>query len=172
LASPRALSTIPLILGAASLSWAVGSAIAPTAAIAYTARRAITVVRQENESYQTLLRRAETIARAAAQRSFDSDILVTEVAITILGNNNGSVASVLRLEVSRQNWRKDPDTQSWAKYFPNAALLLRFESTPAPPTVIPPQTPTPDPAETNDTDDIDLFEFEAPSPEFPPLPPN
>lgn len=170
MASPRALTTLPVLFGVASLSWAVGSAIAPQAASAYTARRAIVVVRQENESYQTLLRRAETIARAAAQRSFDSDILVTQVAITVHGQNNGAVVSVLKLEVSRQDWRKEPDTRRWAQYFPNAALLLRFEPTPLPPTVIPP----PAPAESDEPGELELFEVPSPEefvPEFPPLPP-
>lgn len=71
--------------------WATTSAIAPQTAQAYTARASLTLNRQPNETYETLMRRAETNARAAAQRSFDQDILVTDVAVTIVAQNQGKL---------------------------------------------------------------------------------
>jgi len=117
--------SLAIALGsAASLSW---EAIAPPPAQAYTARTEITLTRQGNETYTALLRRAEAIARAATQRAFDGDVLVSAVSITVVGQNSGAIAPVLRLEVNRQNWRNQPDPQHWSTYFPISKLLLRFE---------------------------------------------
>ncbi|MDY6786390.1 MAG: hypothetical protein SW833_28420 [Cyanobacteriota bacterium] len=128
--TPRSLALSSTILGLAGLQWLGASAIAPPAAIAYTARTSIPLVRQGDESFESFLRRAEAIARAAAQRSFDSDILVTNVSITILGQNSGSVLPVLILNVSRPDWRRQPEAQRWGRYFPNAPVLLGFEPPP------------------------------------------
>lgn len=119
------LSTIVSLTGVSWLTW---QGIAPQFAQAYIAHRSITLNRQGAESYKNLLRRAEAIARASAQRSFDSDILVTEVAVIIIGENQGEYAPILRLQVSRPLWRQYPDPQRWAAYFPDADSLLLFET--------------------------------------------
>ena len=121
--------TILAVVGVTSISWLATSLIAPQSAQAYTATVNIAVSSQPGESYQAFLRRAESIARAAAQRSFDRDILVTQVAVTIVGQNNGAIAPILALEVSRQSWSRRPDPQRWATYFPNTQSLLRFDET-------------------------------------------
>ncbi len=121
--------SILAVLGLTSISWLATSVIAPQIAQAYTATVNIAVSSQPGESYRSFLRRAESIARAAAQRSFDRDILVTQVAVTIVGQNDGAIAPILALEVSRQSWRRRPDPQRWATYFPNTQSLLRFDET-------------------------------------------
>jgi len=128
---------IVALLGLTSVSWLSINAIAPQTAQAYTARIEVSLARESEESYENLLRRAEAVARAAAQRSFDGDILVTEVSVTISGQNGGAIAPILLLEVSRFNWKRRPDAQYWATYFPNTEFLLGFkelelEETPSP----------------------------------------
>ncbi|MBD1919796.1 hypothetical protein H6F77_01505 [Microcoleus sp. FACHB-831] len=150
-------ASLVAVLGLGGVSWVIESAIAPNIATAYTARSNVAINRQPGESYETMLRRAEAIARAAAQRSFDRDILVTDVAVTVLAQNQeGAIAPIMALQVSRQAWRSRPDPQSWAKYFPNAKSLLKFEETiaspggqPATPTAPaqPPATTTPPPGQ-------------------------
>lgn len=127
------LSLIAL-LGVGSFVCTLKEAIAPSIARAYTSRINITLDRQPNESFATLVRRAEAVARAAAQRSFDNDILVTEAAIIITGQNIGLSAPILTLEVNRQNWIGHPDAQRWSKYYPNSKELLRIDD-PVPATV-------------------------------------
>jgi len=135
-----------VVLGSTSISWLTTAAIAPQQVQAYTANVAVSLNRDAGESYQNFLRRAEAVSRAAAQRSFDTDILVTEVVVTIIGQNNGAIAPVLSLKASRQGWRNRPDPQHWATYLPNAESLLQFEkpqvetATPPPP---PAASPTP-----------------------------
>ncbi|HLO87765.1 MAG TPA: hypothetical protein VK203_22545 [Nostocaceae cyanobacterium] len=116
------LSAIPL--------WMATEAIAPQIVQAYTARVNLSLERLPDENYETLLRRAEVAARAAAQRSFDQDILVTEVSVIVSADNYGAIAPLLALEVSRIEWKKRPDPQRWATYFKASRDLLLFEQSP------------------------------------------
>lgn len=126
------------LLGLGGSFWAVTGAIAPPLARAYTSRVNITLDRQPNESFATLVRRAEAVARAAAQRSFDNDILVTEAAIVITGQNIGLSAPILTLEVNRDSWTRHPDSKRWSTYYPNSKQLLRIDD-PAPVAAATPQ---------------------------------
>ena len=117
------------VLGLVGISWLGTSIVTPQTAQAYTARVDVSLTRERGESFQSFLRRAETVARAAAQRSFDRDILVTDVAVTVVGQNDGAIVPLFSLEVSRQAWRSRPDPQRWITYFPNTELLLGIEDT-------------------------------------------
>jgi hypothetical protein len=119
-----------LLLGFTGISWLTTATLAPQIAQAYTARVNLSINRQVGESFDSFLRRAEAIARAATQRSFDADILVTDVSVTVLGQNQGAITPILLLEVSRQSWRGRPDPQSWTTYFPDTQSLLGFEQEP------------------------------------------
>ncbi|MEA5507086.1 hypothetical protein VB735_29135 [Halotia wernerae UHCC 0503] len=113
-------STVPV--------WVVTEILAPQVVRAYTARVDLTIDRLPDENYETILRRAEAIARAAAQRSFDQDILVTDASIIVSVQSYGAIAPILVLDVSRQQWRTRPDAQRWATYFKTARSLLLFDT--------------------------------------------
>lgn len=104
-------------------------AIAPPAVHAYVSRIDVTLDVQAGETYETLLRRAESVARAAVQRSFDRDILITEVYAIVAGQRQGSTVQVLSIQVSRSQWRSHPDARRWATYYHSAKILLGFEQT-------------------------------------------
>jgi hypothetical protein len=112
------LSTVPV--------WFLTEAIAPQIVLAYTARVDLAIDRLPEEDYETILRRAEATARAAAQRSFDQDILVTDVSIIVSVQSYGAIAPVIALDVTRPQWRTRPDPQRWATYFKTARSLLFF----------------------------------------------
>ncbi len=117
-------------------------AIAPQVVRAYTARVDVALDRLPNEQYDALIRRAEIIARAAAQRSFDRDILASEVSVIVIGRNQGTETPILTLDVSRVQWSGRPDTRRWATYYKTSAALLGFEQlSPVPITVTTPPTP-------------------------------
>ncbi len=138
--------TLLTVLGFTGVSWLTTAAITPQKVQAYTANVDVSLNRQTGESFQSFLRRAEAVARAAAQRSFDRDILVTQVLVTVVGQNDGAIVPVLSLAVSRQAWRNRPDPQRWATYFPNTQSLLRFdESETEEPGTQPAATPPPPP---------------------------
>jgi hypothetical protein len=140
-----------ICLGLAIPLWLTTEAIAPQIVKAYTARVDLAITRLPEENYQTILRRAETVARAAAQRSFDQDILVTEVSIMVTAQNKGMIAPVLTLEVSRDEWKKRPDPRRWASYYTTARWLLLFEELPKPQETDP-EAKEPDTAEPNNSD--------------------
>ncbi|WP_341527119.1 hypothetical protein WKK05_32115 [Nostoc sp. UHCC 0302] len=125
----RRIRIVPLIvlLGSTVPVWLASEAIAPQIVRAYTARVDLAIDRLPEENYQTMLTRAEAAARAAAQRSFDQDILVTDVSIIVSVQSYGAIAPILALEVSRPQWRTRPDAQRWATYFKTARSLLFFE---------------------------------------------
>lgn len=113
-------------------------AIAPRIAQASIARIDLTLERLPEESYENILHRAEAVARATAQRSFDKDILVTEVSVIVNAENMGEVAPILSLEVTRDKWKQLPDPHRWATYFRTAKSLLFWQSdtiTPSAPAV-------------------------------------
>ncbi|WP_414543525.1 hypothetical protein [Nostoc sp. CCY0012] len=115
--------------------WMLTEAITPQVVRAYTARVDLSIDRMEDEAYETILRRAEAVARAAAQRSLDQDILVTDVSIIVTVQSYGAIAPILALDVSRQQWRTRPDAQRWATYFKTARSLLFFDNQPDRPNV-------------------------------------
>jgi hypothetical protein len=126
----RRIRIIPLLILLISTvpAWFLMEAIAPQIVRAYTARVDLALDSLPEENYETVLRRAEAVARAAAQRSFDQDILVTDVSIIVSVQNYGLIAPILTLEVSRPQWRSRPDAQNWATYFKTARSLLFFEN--------------------------------------------
>jgi hypothetical protein len=159
-------SSLLFFLGLAGSFSAVESAIAPLVAQAYTSRVNITLERQPNESFQTLTRRAETVARAAAQRSFDNDILTTQAAIIVTGEHIGLSAPILTLEVSRENWKNYPNAQRWSTYYLNSKALLRIDDPTPVAAATPEATERPEPTlgtgviqttlRWSTTDDLDL----------------
>ncbi len=132
---PVARVSLLAVLGLGTVSWLGTTAIAPQRAYAYTANLEVSLSRQSRESFTSFVRRAEAVARAAAQRSFDRDILVSYVSVTVIGQNNGAIAPVLKLNVSRKAWRSRPDPQRWITYLPNTESLLGFNRTTGEPEV-------------------------------------
>lgn len=98
----------------------------PTIAQAYTTRLDVVLDRAPSETYDGLVRRAELVARAAAQRGFDRDLLATEVSIRVTGRNGGFEAPVLSLTVTRSQWQARPDARRWATYYRGGSALLGF----------------------------------------------
>ncbi|MBW4586866.1 hypothetical protein G7B40_014555 [Aetokthonos hydrillicola Thurmond2011] len=135
------ISSALLLLSVGVPLWLVTETISPQIVQAYTARLDLSIDTLPQENYETLLRRAEAVARAAAQRSFDHDILVTDVSIMVSAQNDGAIAPVLALVVDRTKWRTRPDPQRWATYFKSARSLLYFSTptsvtyTPLPPAI-------------------------------------
>lgn len=121
------MGALVMVLGLGGGLWFTSEAIAPQLTLADTARLNLTVQSQPNESYETLVSRAETAAKAAAQASFNKDKRVTDVSIIIVAETQAAIAPVLSLKVSRPQWRSSPDDQRWLTYFSSARTLLGFE---------------------------------------------
>ena len=104
--------------------WLTEALIAPQASQAYTSRLDLFLAREPGETYDTLLRRAEMAARAGAQRSFDQDLLITNVSVTVVVEGDGVTVPILALRVDRDEWRARPETTYWATYYRTAEMLL------------------------------------------------
>ena len=123
----------------------------PQSANAYIARQEIRVERLKNESYESFIRRSELVLRAALQRGFDRDVVMSSMVIFIIGQHQGMEAPVMSVEVSRLQWQSRPDARVWATYYRMSQTLLGFgyASTPdllggTPPVQpLPPSTPQP-----------------------------
>ena len=104
--------------------WITEALIAPQASQAYTSRLDLFLARESGEPYDSLLRRAEMAARAGAQRSFDQDLLITNVAVTVVVEGSGATVPILSLRVDRNQWLARPETGYWATYYRTAEMLL------------------------------------------------
>jgi len=73
-----------------------------------------------------MTRKAEILARSAAQRTFDRDVLVSDVSVKVTAQNlnQDQAAIILQLIVSRREWASRPDPKIWATYFPMAKSLI------------------------------------------------
>jgi hypothetical protein len=125
--SPKSVAatglSLMLLTGGA---WVSQTVLRPSVAQAYKSRVDVRLERLKDETYKSLIRRAEIVARAAAQRSFDRDILTSEVSIMVIAEYQGAEAPLMVLDVSRQNWRQRPDTRRWATYYRSARGLLKL----------------------------------------------
>ncbi|KPQ36032.1 MAG: hypothetical protein HLUCCA11_07425 [Phormidesmis priestleyi Ana] len=104
--------------------WLTEALIAPQASQAYTSRLDLFLAREAEETYDTLLRRGEMAARAGAQRTFDQDLLITNVAVTVVVEGEGVSVPILALRVDRDQWQARPETYYWATYYRTAEALL------------------------------------------------
>ena len=122
--------TLVSVLGLTG-GWLGMETIAPSSVQAYTGQTNIAIDVQPGETYNALVRRAEAIARAATQRSFDRDILVTEVSVIVVAQNAAAVVPILAVEATRAQWRGRPDPRRWATYYGSSKGLLGLDRTPA-----------------------------------------
>ncbi len=100
-----------------------------TIAIASSAiaeRREVDIRLQVNqdEGFTVMTRKAEVLARSAAQRTFDREVLVSDVSVKVTAQNQDQAAIILQLIVSRRDWSSRPDPKIWATYFPMAKTLI------------------------------------------------
>lgn len=121
------LTTRSLLLCAAlGLTAVVNLLPSPQSANAYIARQEIRVERLKNESYESFIRRSELVLRAALQRGFDRDVVMSSMVIFIMGQHQGMEAPVMSVEVSRSQWQSRPDARVWATYYRMSQMLLGF----------------------------------------------
>lgn len=108
-------------------SFILAHSIHPSIVQAYEARLSITIDQEKDESFQTMVKRAEIVARAAIQRSFDADILATEAIVFVNAQRSGLEAPLLSVQISRFQWNQFPDARRWATYYPSTRTLLKLD---------------------------------------------
>lgn len=114
------IATLLTSLGLASGLWLAQTAHIPQIAIAQTVNN-ITIERQPNETYESLVKRAEAAARAAVTNNLaPSRGAIVDVSITVVAHDRGAIAPVLNLKTS-------PNAGGEITYFEQARSLLRLE---------------------------------------------
>lgn len=117
---------LPYRCGFLHLALGLGiSLIAASPAYADSKRVDFLLNTQGSETYDALLRQAESIARESIDRSF-GDPTTTEVLVKILGEREGQISPLLYVSVSRADWQKNSSIQAWARYFNGSPSLLGF----------------------------------------------
>jgi hypothetical protein len=96
------------------------------AAVAERREVDIRLLVNQDEGFTVMTRKAEILARSAAQRTFDREVLVSDVSVKVTAQNlnQDQAAIILQLIVSRSDWASRPDPKIWATYFPMAKTLI------------------------------------------------
>jgi hypothetical protein len=150
------IASLFLSLGLGGGLWFTTEANTPQLVQAQTVGVDLAIDRQPNETYESLLSRAEAAAKAAVEKSFAQNRGATDVSIVVVANNQGEIAPVLSLEANRSAWLGS-NAQRSITYFNQARSLLGFDediatSSPArQPQNTPNTTPAPQPRTTSPT---------------------
>jgi hypothetical protein len=106
----------------------------------------VSVPRIPGESFEMMVLRSQAMAKTFIQRSFNKNKSVTNVNLTVIGENQGFIAPIVSVKVNRQGWQRNPNPLMWATYFTNAQTLLNlpdsFTTATQPASTFPPQTTT------------------------------
>jgi hypothetical protein len=135
-------------LGSLSLycgGWFTVALVDSPAAIAQISQIPLTLSRQPDETYPSFVQRATTLVGTRLKNDFSKNSSLNELRIVVIGQNNGNIAPVLSVNMSRQQWRSNPNPEPLINYFADSEFLLGFDTPVAPI----PQTSTPAP--TNST---------------------
>lgn len=78
-------------------------------------------------TYDSVFQQAESLARQLLFSSFAQDPSVSEVNLVVLADRNGQIIPLMSVNVSRVDWRDQPDVNRWiawtAPFFSSETLL-------------------------------------------------
>ena len=121
----KSIATLLLLVGSSSGLW-FGLATNVPHAQAQTLSYDINIDRLPNETYESLVKRAETAARAAVANNLSRSGKAADVSITVVAHNRGAIAPVLNLKVSFPQ-QSNSNSGREITYFDQARSLLRLE---------------------------------------------
>jgi len=98
-----------------------------SAAVAERREVDIRIPINKDEGFTVMTRKAEKLARSAVQRTFDRDVIVSDVSVKVTAQSQEAAAIILQLIVSRSDWTSRPDPKVWATYFPMAKALIGLQ---------------------------------------------
>ncbi len=83
----------------------------------------------QTRTFANLLEQAESAAEATISQRFQADPNLTEIQVTILGDRNGQLVSLLSLSISRDQWQASTSVRQWTRYFTPSSALLGYSNT-------------------------------------------
>ena len=131
--------------------WFTVALVDSPVAIAQISQIPLTLSRQPDETYPSFVQRATTLVATRLKNDFSKNSSLNELRIVVIGQNNGNIAPVLSVNMSRQQWLSNPNPQPLINYFADSEFLLGFDVPLAPipqtanpvPTTPPAETPSP-----------------------------
>ena len=84
----------------------------------------LSIANSGKETYESLIREAETTTQAAITQGFAQNANLTEIQMTVLGEHNGQVVPIMTSTVSRSDWRDTSEIRQWTQYFQFSYALL------------------------------------------------
>ncbi len=99
---------------------AMGSGIAHAQELNYV------IDSSSDRSYAAVIERAEAMASNSITQAFAENPSITEIAVKVTGDRNGSLSPLLFIKVSRVDWQNRPNVQVWAQYLGDASVLLGY----------------------------------------------
>ncbi|MGL5033302.1 MAG: hypothetical protein ACRC6M_05825 [Microcystaceae cyanobacterium] len=100
-----------------------------------------TLSRQQNEEFDGFVQRAIALTATTLKKRFATDKNLNQLRVVVIGENNGSVAPLLQITISRQQWLSNKNPEPYIDYFPDSQALLDL------------QTPLPEAAQDDKTTD-------------------
>ncbi|MEB3310954.1 MAG: hypothetical protein VKJ02_12035 [Snowella sp.] len=100
------------------------------AVLAQVTQVPLTLSREQNESYGSFIQRATKLTVSQLKSRFSQNSTLNQVRIVVIGENNGIVAPVLSVNMSRQQWLSNPNPEPLINYFQDSQFLLGFDTTP------------------------------------------
>ena len=101
-------------------------------AIAQISQIPLTLSREPDETYPNFVQRATTLVTTRLKNDFSKNSSLNEVRIVVIGQNNGNIAPVLSVNMSRRQWLNNPNPQPLINYFSDSEFLLGFDAPVAP----------------------------------------
>jgi hypothetical protein len=82
----------------------------------------------QTPSFSELLERAESLAEREITRQFQTDVTLSELQVTVVGDRNGQTVSLLTSKLSREAWQSGSGIHPWTEYFATSSVLLGYRS--------------------------------------------
>jgi hypothetical protein len=153
-AIPKLFSLSGLVSLSLGCGWLSMDFINSPVAIAQISQIPLTLSREPDETYPSFVQRATNLVATRFKNDFSKNSSLNELRIVVIGQNNGNIAPVLSVNMSRQQWLNNPNPQPLINYFADSEFLLGFDAPVAPipqtatpvPTTPPAETPPPNPS--------------------------
>ncbi|MFM7576784.1 MAG: hypothetical protein ACKO5Q_07590, partial [Microcystaceae cyanobacterium] len=92
----------------------------------------LTLYRQPNEEFNAFVQRARVLTTETLKQRFERDQDLNQLRVVVMGVNNGDVALLLAVTMSREQWRSAGNASPYISYFPDSQALLNFQGPPLP----------------------------------------
>lgn len=109
-----------------------GLILASPSVFAQVAQLPLSISRSTNENFDGFVQRATTLTTSTLKNRFEREKSLNQLRVVVIGENDGAVAPVLAVTMSRQQWLSNPHPEPLINYFPDSKSLLGFD-TPTPP---------------------------------------